>query len=190
MRELDPQFIRVAEAFFHVRRHKKAIKGGYEDVKASPGIGWKRLGAGCYGEAWEHADWPGLVLKISGPMYWGYDSRDVESRPDAWPILARHAMAHPSPHLPNIMHFVQYNARMAWGIMPKYIPCNYIPEDAMHVQGCLNGDETDEEWLWPLQQMCQALDLCVDLHSENVMLDHDGTYIITDPFTQRNYGES
>ena len=190
-------FIKEAEAFFAVRRHK--CREGGDDI---PTGDWFNLGRGFYGEAWAHED-SEYVLKISGPAGWGrrhysgthtdvLDAMEyyVEStpRPDAWPVFARHCMAHPHKHLPTVHHVVQHNERMAWAVMKQYKDWNGITgSDLYHeFKAVLAGKRSAAAmpWMWPLRQMTDGLHFAVDLHTGNVMWDADeGCLVITDPFS-------
>lgn len=66
MRTVPSRFLGLAEAFFHVRRHKFRDDAGHIEMYGP----WKKLGSGYYGEAWAHDEYPDLVIKISGPAGW------------------------------------------------------------------------------------------------------------------------
>lgn len=196
-------FIKEAEAFFAVRRHK--CREGGDDCIPLPG--WHKLGWGFYGEAWAHED-SEYVLKISGPAGWGRahdygthtgvfdvmdDYGEDDPRADAWPVFARHCMAHPHKHLPTIYHFVQHNQRMAWAVMKQYKDWNGITGwDLYHAfKAVLAGERSSAAWpwMWPLRQMTDGLHFAVDLHTGNVMWDADGgCLVITDPFSTTGTG--
>jgi len=187
-------FIRVAGQFFQLRRHKHSASCRVEILRESYGC-WYRLGSGFYGEAWAHTGFYGLVLKISGPAGWGcptlnqphWSAADYGGmRLDAWPLFARHCMAHPYKNLPEIMHFEQVTQRMAWAVMPRYDVVYCMPYGAMEVRNALEGDALGPvaEWIWPLVQMASGLHIEVDLHTNNVMEDPvTGEWIILDPFS-------
>lgn len=195
-------FIKKAEAFFAVRRHKCRVGG----KNGPPLPGWHKLGNGFYGEAWQHEDYE-YVLKISGPAGWGsaHDSGTCTSvyaamfqygedtpRHDAWPVFARHCMAHPHKHLPTVYHFVQHNQRMAWAVLKKYARWNGVTEsDFYHEVGRVlgGGRSAAWPWMWPLVQMADGLYVAVDLHKGNVMWDTDeDCLVITDPFSTTGEG--
>lgn len=193
-------FIKEAEAFVAVRRHR--CRADYGSTPAA----WTMLGSGYYGEAWEHEDFPGLVVKISGPAGWGEDctgspwvhsamKRRKEDTPrhDAWPVFARHCMAHPHKHLPTVHHFEQLNQRMAWAVLKKYARWSGVTgSDFYHeVRRVLAGEQSSAAWpwMWPLVQMADGLYVSVDLHTGNVMWDADeGCLVITDPFSTTGEG--
>ena len=178
---LSDEFIRLARAHAH-RRKLKFKRGRYA------GPGWSKLGSGWFGEAWEHADHPGLVVKVSGRAGFGrktsYDADDALNA-DSWQVFAQYCHKHPHEHLPKIMHFERINAAVAWAIMPKYSPYYEHKHDIERLrwQGWLNGDRDAPEWLWPIIGMASALSLKVDLHGSNVMLDSADNLIMTDPFS-------
>ena len=181
---LSDEFIRLARAHAY-RRKLKFKRGSYT------GSGWSMLGSGWFGEAWEHADYPGLVVKVSGRAGFGrktsYDAYDVDDglHADSWQVFAQYCHKHPHEHLPKIMHFERINAAVAWAIMPKYRHCSHYKQDVLRCkwQAWLNGERDAPEWLWPIIGMASSLCMEVDLHSYNVMQDSDGTLIMTDPFS-------
>ena len=181
---LPDDFISLARA--HAHRRKLKFKRGNAVAD-----GWSMLGSGFFGEAWEHADYPELVVKVSGRGGFGLDDAytvirlKYEPCLDSWQVYAQYCHKHPHKHLPNIMHFERINAAAAWAIMPKYklyhdTPGHYT---RMRWHGWLNGERNAPEWMWPIIGMASSLCLEVDLHSENVMIDSDGTMIMTDPFS-------
>jgi len=179
-------FIKECERFFAVRRHKQC-KRPQKVVLSS----WNKLGAGLYGEAWQHAAYPNLVLKISGPAYWGYTHWTHEHPPeyDAWPIYARHAQQHPHEHMPKIMYFVQATPRMAWAIMPRYVPIATIPPEVYALKRAIRCGVDAPEWAWPLVQMHQSMNIHMDIHAQNVMWNPEvDTWVLTDPFSNGGDG--
>lgn len=180
---LSDEFVRLARAHAH-RRKLKYKRGSY----AAPG--WRELGSGWFGEAWEHADYPGLVVKVSGRAGFGHGHdtsyNSYKYRPaDSWQVFAQYCHKHPHEHLPKIMHFERINTAVAWAIMPRYRAyCEHEHEiQRLLWRGWLAGDRNAPEWLWPVIGMAASLYLKVDLHSDNVMVDSDGTLIMTDPFS-------
>jgi len=184
---LSDEFIRLARAHAH-RRKLKFKRGSYA------GLGWGMLGAGFFGEAWEHSDYPGLVVKVSGRGGFGLNGAytvirlEYEPEPcfDSWQVYAQYCHKHPHKHLPNIMHFERINATAAWAIMPKYRP--YNPEPGQDTTRCkwqdwLSGARDAPEWMWPIIGMASSLCMTVDLHQANVMVDSAGTLVMTDPFS-------
>lgn len=179
---LSDEFVRLARAHAHRRKLKYKRGDGYAK-------GWRKLGRGWFGEAWEHADYPGLVVKVSGRGGFGSGTscNSSQYRPaDSWQVYAQYCHKHPHEHLPKIMHFERINTVVAWAIMPKYRPyCDHEHETQRRLwRGWLDGDRNAPEWLWPIIGMAASLNLQVDLHSDNVMLDSDGTLIMTDPFSE------
>ena len=179
---LSDEFIRLARAHAH-RRKLKFKRGSYA------GPGWHKLGSGWFGEAWEHADYPGLVVKVSGRAGFGrktsYNAND-DLYADSWQVYAQYCHKHPHEHLPDIMHFERINAAVAWAIMPKYSTHTHPYDDVLRLkwQGWLNGGRDAPEWMWPIIGMASSLCMQVDLHGGNVMLDRDGTLIMSDPFSR------
>lgn len=181
---------------FHLRRHKKRAVGreGSRMVWHRR-RGWTLLGSGHYGEAWSHCACPDSVVKISGPASWGKLGREHYRYNtyalDAWPVFARHCMAHPHKNLPAILHFEQVSPSMAWAIMPRYgfVESSMSENFRRKVSDALRGlnpvhQPAADEWLWPLRQMCDALEFTVDVHHGNVMRDtHSNEFILTDPFS-------
>lgn len=151
--------------------------------------GWLILGNGWFGEVWEHDEYPGLVLKVSGRAGFGAcepgNSAGTPSA-DSWQVYAQYCHKHPHEHLPQILHFERINASVAWAIMPKYKrgDCSFR-EDKIRMQwrDWLNGEHGAPEWMWPIIGMSQSLCMAVDLHSGNVMVKDDGTLVMTDPFS-------
>lgn len=178
---LSDEFIRLARAHAH-RRKLKFKRGRYA------GPGWHKLGSGWFGEAWEHYNYPGLVVKVSGRSGFGRKTSynaDDELHADSWQVYAQYCHKHPHEHLPKIMHFERVNAAVAWAIMPKYSTHTSYSDDVLRLkwQGWLNGERDAPEWMWPIIGMASSLYMQVDLHSGNVMRDSDGTLIMTDPFS-------
>ncbi len=175
-------FEALARAHAYRRKLKYKRGDGYAE-------GWSKLGTGWYGEAWEHADYPGLVLKVSGRAGFGSDAPDaLVDKPgsDSWQVYAQYCHKHPHEHLPQILHFERINAAVAWAIMPKYKPLgrDFAEERTrMHWERWLNGDPGAPEWMWPIIGMASSLCMSVDLHRGNVMVSADGTMIMTDPFS-------
>ncbi len=178
---LPDEFIRLARALAH-RRKLKFKRGSYA------GPGWHKLGSGYFGEAWGHDNYPGLVVKVSGRAGFGrkksYNAND-DRHADSWQVYAQYCHKHPHEHLPKIMHFERINAAVAWAIMPKYRTYHQPEHDIQRLQwkAWLNGDRDAPEWMWPVIGMASSLCMEVDLHSDNVMTDGDGTLIMTDPFS-------
>lgn len=155
---------------------------------------WRKLGDGYYGQVWAHRDYPGLVLKISGPAAWGHGSQSsVDSarefygqvRHDAWPVFARHCAAHKHDHLPEILHLESVSPHMTWAIMPEYKSADYhedVDKFRWRVIDALRGEATCPEWLWPIKQMAGGLYYVVDIHAGNVMVGPKGL-VLTDPFS-------
>lgn len=178
---LSDEFIRLARAHAH-RRKLKFKRGNYA------GPDWLKLGSGWFGEVWEHADYPGLVVKVSGRSGFGRKksyNADDELHADSWQVYAQYCHKHPHEHLPKIMHFERINAAVAWAIMPRYRPSSegWVYELRYNWQGWLNGARDAPEWMWPIIGMASSLCMQVDLHGDNVMLDSAGTLIMTDPFS-------
>ena len=167
----------------HAYRRKLKFKRG-SDYAA----GWHMLGRGLYGEAWEHADYPGLVLKVSGRAGFGSDASGGKGVPgsDSWQVYAQYCHKHPHEHLPHILHFERINAAVAWAIMPKYKPFGHsFAEERMQLQwrDWLNGAHGAPEWMWPIIGMASSLNMTVDLHRGNIMVRDDGILVMTDPFS-------
>lgn len=185
-------FIKECERFVAVRRHKMRRNGGrYCPELLAP---WTFLGSGHFGEAWEHVDYPGLVLKISGRAGWGSSRVHSEygtdcSRLDAWPVFARHCMAHPHRHLPTVLHVQDVSQGMTWGVLNHLYSSGGYTDKHEFINVCeraLAGRNVGPKWLWPLRQMVDALGIEVDVHSGNVMYDIEaGCYVLTDPFSFR-----
>ena len=183
---LPDAFVRLARA--HAHRRKLKFKRGNAVAE-----GWSMLGSGFFGEAWEHADYPGLVVKVSGREGFGlqgaYTFDMIEYGPspcfDSWQVYAQYCHKHPHEHLPKIMHFERINAAVAWAIMPKYRSYYEHEHETQRLlwKGWLNGDRDAPEWLWPIIGMASSLSLKVDLHGGNVMLDSADNLIMTDPFS-------
>lgn len=186
-------FIKECESFVAVRRHKMRRNG----ARHCPELlaHWECLGSGHFGEAWGHCDYPDLVLKISGRAGWG-NSRvhDGEygtdcARLDAWPVFARHCMAHPHKHLPTVLHVQGVSQGMTWGVMRRLTPHAWITGVDEFMRKCmraLSGRSIGPQWLWPLRQMVDALGVEVDLHMGNVMYDMEAKcLVLTDPFSFR-----
>lgn len=179
----------VALARAHAYRRKLKFKRGNKYAK-----GWHELGRGWFGEAWEHDDYPGLVLKVSGRAGFGsYKPGNNAGTPsactpsaDSWQVYAQYCQKHPHEHLPQILHFERINASVAWAIMPKYKRGEGSYREAkirMQWRDWLNGEHGAPEWMWPIIGMAQALCMTVDLHKGNVMVKDDGTLVMTDPFS-------
>ena len=166
----------------HAYRRKLKFKRG--EVL---GLGWRMLGNGWYGEAWEHADYPGLVLKVSGRAGFGVgDQGGATTGSDSWQVYAQYCHKHPHEHLPHILHFERINAAVAWAIMPKYNPCDDSSSGVrLQWRDWLNGAHGAPEWIWPIVGMAASLRMTVDLHSGNVMARDDGVLVMTDPFSAR-----
>lgn len=197
---LEQSFIRECRAFFFVRRTKyrknSRCPWGLERFGA-----WHRLGNGYYGEAWEHNDYPGRVLKISGVSGFGDDWQDAPyssvargeetPRDDVWQDYAEHCRDNPHPNLPRIEYFERVG-RMAMAIMPRYESgCFSTSEVAAQFRQAMHDRALAKHWMLPLYAMARHGYTRVDLHDGNVMLDTEsGEVIITDPFssTGKDYG--
>lgn len=193
---LSPEFIVKARALAFYRKFK--VRRARREGKAwcdSKGLaGWTKMGAGHFGEAWEHEDHLGYVVKISGRAAFGVDAIHSEDPSlDGWPTFAQHCKAHPHPNLPKILHFERLSVGISFGIMPYYgniDPYGTTADDEIVSQwrNYLEGGKGAPEWLWPIIGMRGALGMRVDLHSGNVMMDMDtGEYIMTDPFSFVDY---
>ena len=184
---LPDEFIRMARAlaFYRKFKHRRANRRGRLCTDDDGLKGWLYIDSGLYGEAWSHADYPGLVVKIRGRAGFGADA--VPSREpslDGWPVFAEHCLANPHPNLPKIMYFERLSLGISFGIMPYYVPIDPHDEILDRWCGYLEGDGGAPKWLWPIIGMRGALGLGVDLHSGNVMKNPDtGDYIMTDPFS-------
>ena len=188
---LPAEFIRVARAIAFYRKFKvrRAKRRGRLFADTDGLKGWSDIGSGCYGEAWSHEDYPGLVVKISGRAGFGIMPYYVHSREpplDGWPVFAEYCLANPHPNLPKIMYFERLSLGISFGIMPYYVPLK--PDDDSEIIGnwrhYLGGGKGSPSWLWPIIGMSAALNLQVDLHGGNVMKDpNTGAYIMTDPFS-------
>ena len=186
---VTPEFIAKARALafyrkFKTRRARRAGAGRCDDEAP---VGWEKLGAGHFGEAWEHEDHPCYVVKISGRAAFGTNRLPAgEPSLDGWPTFAQHCQAHPHPNLPKIMHLERLSLGFSFGIMPYYE--NIDPWDSDIVfewRDYLEGGRGAPEWMWPIIGMRGALGMWVDLHSGNVMRDpFTGEYIMTDPFSR------
>ena len=179
---LPDEFIRMARAHAH-RRKLKYKRGSYV------GPGWRKLGSGWFGEAWEHVLYPGLVVKVSGRAGFGRGKTGSERTTpnyDSWQVYAQYCHKHPHEHLPNILHFERINAAVAWAIMPKYTPFDRdLDEERTQLKWArwLNGAHGAPEWMWPIEGMAASLRMTVDLHSGNIMVRDDGILVMTDPFS-------
>lgn len=189
---LSPEFIAKARALAFYRKFKvrRARRDGETWCDSKGLSGWTKMGAGHFGEAWEHADHPGYVVKISGRAAFGVDALHTEKPSlDGWPTFAQHCQAHPHPNLPKILHFERLSVGISFGIMPYYgnIDPYGVTADGEIVsqwRDYLDGGKGAPEWMWPIIGMRGALGMRVDLHGGNVMMDMDtGEYIMTDPFS-------
>lgn len=189
---LSHEFVNKARAlaFYRKLKIRRARRAG-QGLADSWGLsGWTKIGSGFFGEAWEHMDFPGLVVKISGRAAFGVDAvHDEKPQLDGWPTFAQHCQANPHPNLPKILHFERLSVGISFGIMPFYgeIDTYDGSADAALVSkwsGYLDGTPGAPAWMWPIIGMRDALGMRVDLHSGNVMRDMDtGECIMTDPFS-------
>lgn len=186
---VTPEFIAKARALAFYRKFKtrRARRKGTSYCDSNAPIGWEKLGAGTFGEAWEHEDHFGYVVKISGRDEFG-TNRLIGEEPslDGWPTFAQHCQAHPHPNLPKIMHLERLSLGFSFGIMPWYETIDPVRDADIVTEWLdyLEGGKGAPEWMWPIIGMRGALDMCVDLHSGNVMKDPvTGEYIMTDPFS-------
>lgn len=190
------EFVRVARAFVHVRRRKER-RDWNKHWSAELYVKWRLLGAGHYGEAWEHADHPGAVLKISGPAGFGRGRASAIAavdgvQYDAWPEYIKVCAAHPHKHLPRVFWYEHASAGIFWAVLPKYrfLQKNYssgFPQAIGYIKMRLLGRERGRrgyEWLEPLMELARRANWRLDLHNENVMYDPLlSTYVLTDPFS-------
>lgn len=189
---LSPEFIAEARAlaFYRKLKGRRARRLG-EELCDNEGLpGWDKIGRGHFGEAWEHDDHLGYVVKISGRGGFGCNSVAYEKpKLDGWPTFAQHCQAHPHPNLPKILHFERLSVGVSFGIMPFYEEINPSSGSAASAivsqwLDYLDGTPGAPAWMWPIIGMSGALGMRVDLHSGNVMMDMDtGEYIMTDPFS-------
>ena len=147
--------------------------------------GWVYLSSGHFSRVYAHVEFPDYVVKVSGPAYFGELSLPQRrARQDAWPTYAEYCRDNPHKHLPEILHFERMSMSYAWGIMPLYYK---IPASAYDVvdewRSFLNEEKPAPEFLWPIIGMCRSLNMQIDLHDENVMLDKNGIMKLTDPFS-------
>lgn len=174
------------EALARAHAYRRKLKLKRSEVLV---LGWRMLGHGWYGEAWEHADYPGLILKVSGRAGFGVgDQGEGGEAPgaDSWQVYAQYCHKHPHEHLPHILHFERINAAVAWAIMPKYNPYDRdLDDEHTHLKWgrWLNGGHGAPEWMWPIVGMAASLRMVVDLHSGNIMVRDDGILVMTDPFS-------
>ena len=202
---LSPEFIAKARALAFYRKNKvrrakalqrhtnasRAKTGGWFDYDSKGLAGWTRIGRGHFGEAWDHEDHQGLVVKISGRSGFGESCVSLDREPplDGWPTFAQHCLTHPHPNLPKILHFERLTVGVSFGIMPHYTSIDphseYADGDIVSEWlDYLEGAKGAPEWMWPIIGMRGALGMRVDLHSGNVMRDDTtGEYIMTDPFS-------
>ena len=184
---LSPDFIAQAKALAFARKFKFR-RDRHVATAAQPRY-WEKIGYGYFGEAWAHKDHPNLVVKISGRA--GFGSGVVptgEPCLDGWPTFAEYCFANPHPNLPKIMHFERLSLGVSFGIMPRYEKIDPRLANAADVlsswEDYLEGDQGAPAWMWPIIGMRGALNVQVDLHSDNVMWDPaTGEYIMTDPFS-------
>ena len=182
---LSPDFITQARALAFARKFKFR-----QDRRAALSAQlryWEKLGAGHFGEAWAHEDYPNLVVKISGRAGFGVGDLATREPPlDGWPTFAEYCFANPHPNLPNIMHFERLSLGVSFGIMPRYDKIDATRYYSVVDKWCayLEGGKGAPAWMWPIIGMRGALRMRVDLHSDNVMQDPaTGEYIMTDPFS-------
>lgn len=183
---MDAKFMRLCREFVAVKRH---FRGRNPRIVSSEFV---LLGSGLYSQVFEHPNYPGLVLKISGPAGWADLPISEAPTADVWPVYAERCMAHPSKHTPRILHFERISQRMCWAVMPKYLPswqggreqdafCRHVRQvlwrDARPVPGA-------DDWLWPLLELAGSSRHHIDLHAGNWMIHpRTGDVIITDPFS-------
>ena len=190
---MSPEFIAEARAlaFYRKLKVRRAHRRGETWCDDDGLPGWDKIGCGHFGEAWEHADHPGYVVKISGRGGFG-DNFVYSKKPrlDGWPTFAQHCQANPHTNLPKILHFERLSVGISFGIMPFYeeIDTSYGSDDYTMVsrwRDYLDGTTPGAPaWMWPIIGMRDALGMRVDLHSGNVMRDMDtGECIMTDPFS-------
>lgn len=191
--QVHQDFTHEARKLFMLRRTKWR-KDARCDYGATWLNGWQKLGSGYYGEAWEHQDHPGFVVKISGVSGWGYDTPGMckdDAKDDIWQDFAEVCMQHPHPNLPRIMHFERMG-RLAWAIMPtyeRYCEGTYEPV-VENFKAVMRQQRVAEAWMLPMVELARQPYVAVDLHDENVMLDPEsGEVIITDPFSTTGFRE-
>lgn len=192
-REYTQDFTQEARRFFYARR-TKFRKGSALPPEIDHWGLWTKLGNGFYGEAWGHAEYPDLVIKISGPTGWGFDFSnapgvnrygDMLVRADIWPDFAEQCMLHPHANLPKVLHLERVGA-MAWAVMPRYMP----DEDARYTavvsrfRSSMHDKDAYEHWMVPFVKIAKRSHVAVDMHSGNIMRDPEtGEPIIIDPFS-------
>ena len=199
---VTPEFIAKARAlaFYRKLKYRRAKRRGSAYADGRGLRGWSFVGSGYYGEVWCHQDHPGMVVKISGRACFGTDDiPDRKPQLDGWPTFAEHCRANPHPNLPKILHFERLSVGVSFGILPHYDALQYEDDEGADIvdewRNYLEGGRGAPEWMWPIIGMLGALNMRVDLHSDNVMKDPDtGEYIMTDPFsstyTYVDYGYS
>lgn len=188
--QVHQEFMREARKLFMLRRTKwrKTARSDYEANREGR---WTKLGSGYYGEAWEHSDHPGFVVKISGVSGWGYDTPGMttDARDDIWQDYAEVCRDNPHPNLPRIMHFERMG-RLAWAIMPayeRYCEGTYEPV-VENFKAVMRRERVAEAWMLPMVDLARQPYVAVDLHDENVMYDPEsGEVIITDPFSTTGF---
>lgn len=182
-------FIKQAQAFFYVRRTKFRKKNSRLPLDMRAWGYWTMLGAGHYGEAWEHAMYPGLVMKISGPAGWGEDYKracDGASNNDIWPEYAQACMQNPHENLPKV-HHLEHHGKLAWGVLPRYdaAPGYMVASEVVQrFKLAMRREIEAEYWMLPILDVTRLENCTLDMHSGNIMQDPDtGCVVITDPFS-------
>lgn len=189
------EFLRLASEFVAVQRHKHRTRAK-ERYMDHTSAGWRLLGTGHFSIVCRHVEYPQYALKLSGRAGFG----DRSSRPayceprslDAWPVFAQCCAQHPHKHLPKILHFEQLSLGMCWAVMPVYMKSGEMPDEAREavtdkVERWLKGRARAPRFMWPVVRMVSELGFAVDLHSGNIMVDDDGNWVLTDPFSFREY---
>lgn len=191
------EFTQEARRFFYARR-TKFRKGSALPPEIDHWGLWTKLGSGFYGEAWEHAEYPDLVVKISGCAGWGYESsnapgvsrdEDMRVRADIWPDFAEQCMLWPHDNLPKVFHLERVGG-LAWAVLPKYEEDSDARYSGIvqRFRNSMQDKAAYEHWMIPFVKLAKRSHVAVDMHSGNIMRDPEtGEPIIIDPFSTTGY---
>lgn len=188
------EFLRLASEFVSVKRHLYRTRAK-ERLPYGTLRNWHCIGTGHFSKVYKHADYPQYALKLSGRAGFGDSTNPPYDRQrglDAWPVFAQCCAQNPHKHLPKILHFEQLSLGMCWAVMPVYMNSGEMPDEAREavmdkVERWLKGRARAPRFMWPVVRMVRELGFSVDIHSGNIMVDDDGSWVLTDPFSFREY---
>lgn len=189
----------VSKAMQDARRFawwkKRQLRNKKPGKAAGRHFNWVMIGKGHFSQVFTNSNYPGIVLKLScrgGALKHEtqecIDQGGKYAQHDAWQPFAKMCMQNPAPNLPTIYAYEQLTPSYGIALMKEYSVYTGHHETLREAwRMWLDGEgHNPPSWLWPAIQLREMMNLCVDLHDANIMLDSNNTLILTDPFSVVN----